>query len=124
MPSTIGQAIDTVNLPLAPSIGAGAPGDYRDTAAAVAAFGRRVRELRESAGLSQEEPGRLSGVHRTAIDKYDTGRTDRRRTTIRRLARWLRPKVLRAPARCGESRPASVSVFAGFRPCSLVLGGH
>ncbi|MGA2166368.1 MAG: helix-turn-helix transcriptional regulator [Solirubrobacteraceae bacterium] len=71
-------------------------GGYLDPAAAVAAFGRRLRERRESGGLSREALGYLTGVHPTAIQRFEKGRRDPRLTSILRLARGLRlpPRVL------------------------------
>jgi transcriptional regulator with XRE-family HTH domain len=62
---------------------------YMDTAAVCAAFGRRVRTLREKRGLSQEGLGRLTGLHRTSVGKAESGENDPRLTTIRRFARGL-----------------------------------
>lgn len=62
-----------------------------DTAAVLAAFGRRVRERREQRGLSQDALGRLAGgINRVSIYKIEAGIADPRLTTIRRLARGLR----------------------------------
>jgi DNA-binding XRE family transcriptional regulator len=64
-------------------------GVYVDSAAVLATFGRRVRELRVWRGLSQDALGRLSSLHRTAIHKFEKGGTDPRLTSIRRIARGL-----------------------------------
>jgi transcriptional regulator with XRE-family HTH domain len=61
-----------------------------DPATAVAAFGRRLRQVRESGGLSREALGSLTGVHPTAIHRFEKGRRDPRLTSILRLARGLR----------------------------------
>jgi transcriptional regulator with XRE-family HTH domain len=70
-------------------IDAEALGVYVDSAAVLATFGRRVRELRVWRGLSQDALGRLSSLHRTAIHKFEKGGTDPRLTSIRRIARGL-----------------------------------
>jgi transcriptional regulator with XRE-family HTH domain len=85
---------------LALSIGLGIPpdalGGYLDPAAVVSAFGRRLRELRESGGLSKEALGHLTGIHPTAIQRFEKGRRDPRLTSVLRLARGLRvpPRAL------------------------------
>jgi len=69
---------------------------YLDPAAVVAAFGRRLRDLRESGGLSKEALGYLTGIHPTAILRFEKGRRDPRLTSILRLARGLQvpPRAL------------------------------
>lgn len=88
-----GRLVPTDDLLLALSAGlsidADTLGGYMDSAAVPTAFGRRVRELREQRGLSQEALGRLTGLHRTAIYKFEKGGTDPRLASIRRLARGL-----------------------------------
>jgi len=71
-------------------------GGYLDPTAAVAAFGRRLRELRENDGLSKEALGYLSGIHPTAIQRFEKGRRDPRLTSVLRLARGLKvpPRAL------------------------------
>lgn len=38
-----------------------------------AAFGRRVRAIREAAGLSQEQLAELAGLHRTYVSSLERG---------------------------------------------------
>jgi transcriptional regulator with XRE-family HTH domain len=76
---------------------AAALGGYLDTAAVLAEFGRRLRELRMRSDLSQEALGlRAGGIHRVSIYSLESGTADPRLTTIRRLARGLGvlPRVL------------------------------
>ncbi len=95
-----GRLAPSSDFMLALSTGLGiepsALGGYLDPAAAVAAFGRRLREVRESGGLSREALGYLTGVHPTAIQRFEKGRRDPRLTSILRLARGLRvpPRAL------------------------------
>ena len=56
----------------------------------VRAFGGRVRELREQAGLSQEELAHQSGLHRTAITHIERATRSSTLETIEKLARALR----------------------------------
>lgn len=51
----------------------------------------RIRQLRESLGLTQEELGQMVGVQRAAINKYETGAiVNLKRSTIEKLARALK----------------------------------
>jgi transcriptional regulator with XRE-family HTH domain len=69
---------------------AAALGGYWDTAAVLAAFGRRLRELRMKSGLTQEALGRRAGgMNRVSVYSLESGSADPRLTTIRRLARGL-----------------------------------
>jgi transcriptional regulator with XRE-family HTH domain len=52
-------------------------------------FGVNVRRLREFAGLSQEELGQASGLHRTEISLLERGIRDPRLSTITRVAQGL-----------------------------------
>ncbi len=52
-------------------------------------IGRRVRELREQRGLSQEAFADVVGVHRTYMGHVETGRKDFRLTSIQRIADTL-----------------------------------
>lgn len=84
-----------------------ARGGYLDTAAVLAAFGRRVRERREKHGLSQDALGRLAGgMNRVTVYKLEAGLADPRLTTIRRLARGLQvpPRELIERAKCHARR--------------------
>jgi transcriptional regulator with XRE-family HTH domain len=56
--------------------------DYR-------AFGRRLKEARARAGLSQEALGRSCRLHRTEISLLERGARDPRLSTIVRLANCL-----------------------------------
>lgn len=50
------------------------------------AFGQKLAMAREKAGLSQEELGHLSSVHRTAISELERGRNVPGMDTVIRLA--------------------------------------
>ena len=53
-------------------------------------MGRRIRELRLEKGLSQEELGRIVGVRRAAVNKWETGQVKNlRRDTIETLSRFF-----------------------------------
>jgi ribosome-binding protein aMBF1 (putative translation factor) len=52
-------------------------------------FGKRLREAREAAGMSQVELARLSGIPQTNLPGIEAGRIDVRLSTARRLARAL-----------------------------------
>jgi transcriptional regulator with XRE-family HTH domain len=52
-------------------------------------FGVNVRRLRESAGLSQEELGQASGLHRTEISLLERAIRDPRLSTIAKVAQGL-----------------------------------
>jgi transcriptional regulator with XRE-family HTH domain len=72
-------------------------GGYMDTAAVLAAFGARLRALREKRDLSQDALARLAGgMSRVTVYKLEAGIADPRLTTIRRLARGLQvpPRAL------------------------------
>jgi transcriptional regulator with XRE-family HTH domain len=72
-------------------------GGPMDTAAVLAAFGRRLRRTREQQGLSRDALGSLAGgISRVSIYKLETGRSDPRLTTVQRLAHGLRvpPRAL------------------------------
>jgi transcriptional regulator with XRE-family HTH domain len=52
--------------------------------------GRQLRELRQMAGLSQQELGRRAGVSQTSISKIEkTGKVRARLSTLRLLAEGL-----------------------------------
>ena len=63
-----------------------------DPRAVSAAFGRRLRELRAERGLSQDDLARRTGLHATAIGRYEHGAREPRLTAILRLARGLSVK--------------------------------
>jgi len=50
---------------------------------------KRLRELREAKGLSQDDLARLSGVARATIQSAELGRRKPRPSTRRRLAQAL-----------------------------------
>ena len=52
-------------------------------------FGRRLRELRDEHGVSQDMLSRRTGIHATAIGRFERGDREPRLTTILRLARGL-----------------------------------
>lgn len=56
------------------------------------AFGRVLRDLRRSRGLSQEQLGFESGYHRTYIGLLERGKKSPSLKTLFRLARALRVK--------------------------------
>jgi transcriptional regulator with XRE-family HTH domain len=60
-----------------------------DTFAVVSAFARRLREIREESGLTQEKLARISRLHRTEVSKLERELTDPRLSTVVRLARGL-----------------------------------
>ena len=46
----------------------------------------RLRELRKSNGLTQDQLSRKSGVHRTSIARYETGRNGMSEKNLIRIA--------------------------------------
>lgn len=52
-------------------------------------LGRRIRELRESRNISQEELAHLSGVHRTYISSMERGHRNVSLDILMRLAEAL-----------------------------------
>jgi transcriptional regulator with XRE-family HTH domain len=67
----------------------GLDSDVDTTSAACAAFGRRLRDLREQRDLSQDALARLTGINRTSIWTCEHGGSNPKLTTIERLARGL-----------------------------------
>lgn len=51
--------------------------------------GARIRAVRESASLSQQELSRRSGIAQESSSRIETGRRDPRLGTLRRLAKGL-----------------------------------
>lgn len=50
-------------------------------------MGERIKILREERHMSQEELGKLCGVNRAAVNKWETGQVENiKRSTIKRLA--------------------------------------
>lgn len=64
-------------------------------------FGQRVREVRLARGISQEELGFRSGLHRTAISFIERAQRSATLETIEKLARALKvqPADLMPPLR-------------------------
>lgn len=56
-------------------------------------FGRRVREVRKSKGLSQEELGFQAGIHRTYVGAVERGEQNISLKNIEKLAKALGVKV-------------------------------
>ena len=55
----------------------------------VTLFGKRIRELREATGQSQEELAHAAGLHRTHVNLIETGKRVVRLNTIGKLAMAL-----------------------------------
>jgi transcriptional regulator with XRE-family HTH domain len=66
-----------------------APRLDQDPDLASAAFGRRLRELRNRQGLSQDALSDASDIHSTAIGRMERGSREPRLTTVLRLANGL-----------------------------------
>jgi len=50
-------------------------------------MGKRIKECREQAGLTQEELGNKLGLQRAAINKYEKGHVENmKRATVKRMA--------------------------------------
>lgn len=62
---------------------------YDDADRASRAFGKRMRELREREGVSQDGLAHSSGIHSTSIGRIERGGREPRLTTILRLAHGL-----------------------------------
>lgn len=56
-------------------------------------FGRRLREVRSRAGISQEKLGELSGLHRTYVSSVERGERNISLENIDGLARALGVKM-------------------------------
>lgn len=53
-------------------------------------MGRRIRELRIAAGLTQEQLGELVGLQKSAVAKYENGKTENmKRNVIQSMAKVL-----------------------------------
>jgi transcriptional regulator with XRE-family HTH domain len=53
-------------------------------------MGNRIRELRINAGLTQEQLGDMVGLQKSAIAKYENGKTENmKRTVIQKMAEAL-----------------------------------
>ncbi len=64
-------------------------GSRHDPRASSAAFGRRVRKLRNERGLSQDALARATDVHSTMIGRLERGAREPRLSTILRVAAGL-----------------------------------
>lgn len=53
----------------------------------------RLSEVRKDCGLTQDQLARISGVHRTSIARYETGRNSMSEKNLIRLARALEVPV-------------------------------
>jgi transcriptional regulator with XRE-family HTH domain len=56
-------------------------------------FGKRVREERVKTGLTQEEFGRIAGVHRTYIGAVERGEVNLTLTNLKKIVRALNVKA-------------------------------
>lgn len=56
-------------------------------------FGKRLRELRKTRGLSQTELGELSAIHFSHISRYERGAAQPTADTLKRLATALNTSV-------------------------------
>lgn len=52
-------------------------------------FGRAIREIREEAGLTQEQVADAGGLHSTAISHLEAGRRNPKLGTVKAVARGL-----------------------------------
>lgn len=52
-------------------------------------FGRRLRQIRLGAGISQEKLGELSGLHRTFVSMVERGERNVTLATVEKLAGGL-----------------------------------
>ena len=52
--------------------------------------GKRIRELRQARGMSQEDLGKIVGVRRAAVNKWETGKTKNlKRDVIQKLSEFF-----------------------------------
>jgi transcriptional regulator with XRE-family HTH domain len=77
------------------------------------AFGRRLRELREAADLTQHELAERSGLHRQAIVKLERGEREPAWSTLRALTRALN---VSCAAFEQEAKPAAETPKADATP--------
>jgi transcriptional regulator with XRE-family HTH domain len=56
-------------------------------------FGRRLREVRQDRGISQEKLAELAGLHRTYVSSVELGKRNISLFNIESLARALRVKM-------------------------------
>ena len=64
-------------------------GDKRGTDPELVAFGRRVRKLREAAGMTQEELAHAAGLHWTYVGQIERGERNLTYKNVLKLARGL-----------------------------------
>jgi transcriptional regulator with XRE-family HTH domain len=67
-------------------------------------FGKRLRQVREQAGVSQEKLAELAGLHRTYVSSVERGLRNISLVNIERLARALNVPMtkLMAEGRSGD----------------------
>ena len=70
------------------------------------AFGRTVRRLRESKGLSQEKLAELAGIHRTYIGDVERGTRNIALVNMTRIAKALGTSLSRIIAEMEREREA------------------
>ncbi len=56
-------------------------------------FGKRVRQLRDERGISQERLGELAKVHRTYVGMIERGEKNITLTNIEKIARALKIEI-------------------------------
>lgn len=56
-------------------------------------FGKRIRQLREERGLSQERLGELAKVHRTYVGMIERGEKTATLTSIEKFAKALKVNI-------------------------------
>ena len=56
-------------------------------------FGKRVRELRDKAGYSQEDLADLAGIHRTYLGGIERGERNPSLKNIQRIAKALKVPI-------------------------------
>ena len=56
-------------------------------------FGKRIRQLREERGISQERLGELAKVHRTYVGMIERGEKNITLTNIEKFAKALNVKI-------------------------------
>ena len=73
-------------------------------------IGQKIREARKAKGLTQEELGKLVGLQKSAIAKYECGRVvNIKRSTLQKLAKAL---DLRGSDLVIESDPKGTAKFS------------
>ena len=64
-------------------------GEAFDAKDLASAFGRRLRELREREGLTQDRLGKLSGLHSSIIGRLERGEHEPRLSSLLSVSRGL-----------------------------------